>query len=105
MIWRTANGRPYNIYLRTLCEPQFVGARIARPRLSQLPKQYFFKERRMGILTDIFTNKTLVIPAIAWLIAQLIKVATSLILDKKIDRKFFTTPKTLKISNILEGDF
>ena len=38
----------------------------------------------MQILTKIFTNKAIIIPAAAWLFAQLIKVITSLIIDKGV---------------------
>ena len=39
----------------------------------------------MSVLTDIFTNKAIMVPALAWFLAQLIKVTTSLKADRKIN--------------------
>ena len=39
----------------------------------------------MGFFNELFTNKAITIPFVAWLIAQLIKVTSSLVIDRKID--------------------
>ncbi|MCL2165526.1 MAG: divergent PAP2 family protein [Oscillospiraceae bacterium] len=39
----------------------------------------------MGFLIDIFTNKAMIVPGAAWLIAQLLKVANSLIFERRIN--------------------
>ena len=41
-------------------------------------------EKTVETISKIFTNKALVIPALAWLTAQMIKLVTSLITDKRI---------------------
>lgn len=39
----------------------------------------------MKILQEIFTNKAIIIPAVAWFLAQLIKVVGVIFKDKRID--------------------
>lgn len=41
----------------------------------------------MGVLEQIVTNKTIVVPSLAWFIAQVAKVFTEIIIHKKINFK------------------